>query len=73
MRIVSTLTSIRCPESLKHLQSHHGVILIDNTYRNNGFNLPLMITIGWSFLFNLIFVGNQAVRAVEHLDVVPDI
>lgn len=35
-----------CPESLKYLQSHHDVVLIDNTYRTNIFNLPLMVIIG---------------------------
>jgi hypothetical protein len=37
---------ITCPESLKHLQLNHDVILIDNTYRTNTFNLPLMDVIG---------------------------
>jgi hypothetical protein len=37
---------IVCPESLQHLQRNYDVILIDNTYRTNYFNLPLMVTIG---------------------------
>jgi hypothetical protein len=37
---------ITLPECLKHLQSNYDVILIDNTYRTNRFNLPLMDIIG---------------------------
>ena len=37
---------IACPESIQYLQSHHDVILIDNTYSTNRFNMPLMNTIG---------------------------
>ena len=37
---------ITCPESVQYLQSHHDVILIDNTYSTNRFNMPLMNTIG---------------------------
>ena len=33
-------------ECLEHLQSNYDVILIDNTYRTNRFNLPLMDIIG---------------------------
>ena len=34
------------PESIKYLQSHHDVILIDNTYSTNRFEMPLMDIIG---------------------------
>ena len=34
------------PESIKYLQSHHDVILIDNTYSTNRFDIPLMDIIG---------------------------
>jgi hypothetical protein len=34
------------PESIKYLQSHHDVLLIDNTYRTNRFEMPLMDIIG---------------------------
>ena len=34
------------PESIKYLQSHHNVILIDNTYSTNRFEMPLMDIIG---------------------------
>ena len=37
---------ITCPESLDHLQRNFEVILIDNTYRTNRFDMPLMVTIG---------------------------
>jgi hypothetical protein len=37
---------IACPESIKHLQSHHDVLLIDNTYSTNRFDMPLMDIIG---------------------------
>jgi hypothetical protein len=37
---------IACPESIQHLQSHHDVLIIDNTYSTNRFNLPLMDIIG---------------------------
>jgi hypothetical protein len=37
---------IAYPESIQYLQSHHDVILIDNTYRTNRFNMPLMDIIG---------------------------
>src|ERR1700710_2510861 len=37
---------IACPESIKYLQSHHDVLLIDNTYKTNRFELPLMDIIG---------------------------
>ena len=37
---------IACPESIKHLQSNFDVILIDNTYSTNRFNMPLMDVIG---------------------------
>lgn len=37
---------IACPESITYLQSHHDVLLIDNTYSTNRFNLPLMDIIG---------------------------
>jgi hypothetical protein len=39
---------IACPESIQHLQSHHDVLLIDNTYSTNRFNMPLMDIIGQS-------------------------
>jgi hypothetical protein len=34
------------PESIEYLQSHHDVLLIDNTYKTNRFELPLMDIIG---------------------------
>jgi hypothetical protein len=37
---------IACPESIQYLQSHHDVLLIDNTYSTNRFNMPLMDVIG---------------------------
>jgi hypothetical protein len=37
---------ITCPKSIQYLQSHHDVILIDNTYSTNRFNMPLMDVIG---------------------------
>ena len=37
---------ITCPESIQYLQSHHDVILINNTYSTNRFNMPLMDIIG---------------------------
>jgi hypothetical protein len=37
---------IACPESIQHLQSHHDVLLIDNTYSTNRFGMPLMDIIG---------------------------
>ena len=37
---------ITCPESIEYLQSHHDVLLIDNTYKTNRFELPLMDVIG---------------------------
>jgi hypothetical protein len=37
---------IACPESIEYLQSHHDVLLIDNTYKTNRFGLPLMDIIG---------------------------
>jgi hypothetical protein len=37
---------IACPESIQYLQSHHDVLIIDNTYSTNRFNMPLMNTIG---------------------------
>jgi hypothetical protein len=37
---------ITCPESVQYLQSHHDVILIDNTYSTNRFDMPLMDIIG---------------------------
>ena len=33
-------------ESIQHLQSHHDVLLIDNTYSTNQFDMPLMDIIG---------------------------
>jgi hypothetical protein len=33
---------IACPESIEYLQSHHDVLLIDNTYKTNRFKLPLI-------------------------------
>ena len=40
---------IACPESIQHLQSHHDVLIIDNTYSTNRFDMPLMDIIGQSF------------------------
>ena len=37
---------IACPSSIKHLQNNQDVILVDNTYSTNRFNMPLMNTIG---------------------------
>jgi hypothetical protein len=37
---------IACPESIEYLQSHHDVLLIDNTYKTNRFELPLIDIIG---------------------------
>jgi hypothetical protein len=37
---------ITYPESVQYLQSHHHVILIDNTYSTNRFDMPLMDIIG---------------------------
>jgi hypothetical protein len=37
---------IACPESIQYLQSHHDVLLIDNTYSTNRFGMPLMDIIG---------------------------
>ena len=37
---------IACPESIEYLQSHHDVLLIDNTYSTNRFEMPLMDMIG---------------------------
>lgn len=45
------------PDSIQNLQSHHDILLIDNTYSTNRFNLPLMDIIGVDAnktLFNLI-------------------
>jgi hypothetical protein len=33
---------IAYPESIQYLQSHHDVVLIDNTYSTNRFNMPLI-------------------------------
>jgi hypothetical protein len=40
---------ITLPECLKHLQFNYDVILIDNTYRTNRFNMPLFDVIGSLF------------------------
>jgi hypothetical protein len=37
---------IACPESIQHLQSHHDVVLIDNTHSTNRFGVLLMDIIG---------------------------
>jgi hypothetical protein len=37
---------IACPESIEYLRNHHDVLLIDNTYKTNRFELPLMDIIG---------------------------
>jgi hypothetical protein len=37
---------ITLPECIKHLQNNYDVILIDNTYRTNRFNMPLFDVIG---------------------------
>jgi hypothetical protein len=37
---------IALPESITYLQSHHDVLIIDNTYKTNRFELPLMDVIG---------------------------
>lgn len=41
---------IAYPESIQYLQSHHDVLIIDNTYSTNRFDMPLMDIIG-QFLF----------------------
>jgi hypothetical protein len=33
---------IACPESIEYLQSYHDVLLIDNTYSTNRFEMPLI-------------------------------
>jgi hypothetical protein len=38
------------PESIQHLQSHHDVLLIDNTYSTNRFEMPLMDIVGQRLL-----------------------
>ena len=40
---------IACLESINHLQKNFDVILIDNTYSINRFNMPLMNVIGKYF------------------------
>jgi hypothetical protein len=35
-----------CPESIQYFQSHHDILLIDNTYSTNRFDMPLMDIIG---------------------------
>jgi hypothetical protein len=45
---------IACPESIQHLQFHHDVLLIDNTYSTNRFNMPLMDIIGQSPMPSLL-------------------
>jgi hypothetical protein len=37
---------IAYPESIEYLQAHHDIILIDNTYSTNRFDMPLMDIIG---------------------------
>jgi hypothetical protein len=37
---------IACPESIQYLQSHYDVLLIDNTYSTNRFDMPLIDIIG---------------------------
>ena len=44
---------IAYPESIKHLQSNFDVILIDNTYSINRFNMPLMDVIGLLFYYSI--------------------
>jgi hypothetical protein len=41
---------IAYPESIQYFQSHHDVLLIDNTYSTNRFNMPLMDIIGQSLI-----------------------
>ena len=43
---------ITCPDSIQLLQHHHDVLLIDNTYKTNQFELSLMDIIGWFTLAN---------------------
>ena len=40
---------IACPDLIKHLQTNHDVLLLDNTYKTNRFDMPLLNSIG---LFN---------------------
>jgi hypothetical protein len=47
---------ITLPECLEHLQSNYDVILIDNTYRTNRFNLPLMDIIGR--LLSIVYIAS---------------
>jgi hypothetical protein len=56
---------IACPESIQYLQSHHDVLLIDNTYSTNRFNMPLMDIIGW-FVFILTIQGLLITIGVDH-------
>jgi hypothetical protein len=37
---------IACPNSIKHLQTNHDVLLLDNTYKTNRFDMPLLNSIG---------------------------
>jgi len=37
---------IMCLESVSYLRQHFDVLIVDNTYRTNRFNLPLMDIIG---------------------------
>jgi hypothetical protein len=37
---------IACPELIQYLQSHYNILLIDNTYKTNRFDLPLIDIIG---------------------------
>jgi MULE transposase domain len=56
---------IACPESITYLQSHHDVVLIDNTYSTNRFDMPLMDIIGVdhnsiSFFIAFAFLPDQS-------------
>ena len=56
---------IACPESIAYLQSHHDVVLIDNTYSTNRFDMPLMDIIGVdhnsiSFFIAFAFLPDQS-------------
>jgi MULE transposase domain len=48
---------IACPESITYLQSHHDVVLIDNTYSTNRFDMPLMDIVGVDHNSNSFFIA----------------
>jgi MULE transposase domain len=46
-----------CPQSLQYLQSHHDVLLIDNTYSTNRFDMPLIDIVGINYNNKSFFVA----------------